>query len=147
MVKTPLASLPSLPLVALLVACESSTGPDVADLDGFWDFTETMDVTVGASCSGTRFLNITQRGGSTSGTGFRTLQCTSPGPYAEAFSGVLEDGRIRHTRVSFAFRECRYQGRFTPDKDMPWHIAGQGCRTVQPGSQSSVLASSWAAER
>lgn len=148
MVKTTLGSLPSLALVVLVVACESGTGPDVADLDGFWDFTETMNGSSGVSCTGSGFLNVTQRGGSLSGTGFRTPQCSTPTAlYVEAFSGVLEDGRIRDASVSFAFPDCDYQGTITLDEDGPRRMAGQGSGTVQIGSQSAALASSWTATR
>lgn len=144
--------LPSLGLLALvaLAACGGdSTGPQVVDVQGIWNYSNNFSSgAVGYSCSTSGTVSITQNGSNFTGTADATSGlCTDS--FGDQFddTGVssVSGGQVNGSNVSFQTDGCQFNG--TVSGDPANAMTGTETCTLAVGGTNYVFTGPFQASR
>ena len=112
------SSLGLLALVAL-AACGDSTGPQVVNVQGIWNYSDNISsAAAGYSCSTSGTVSVTQNGSNFTGTADATSGlCTDT--FGDSFDdtglSTVSGGQVNGANVSFQTAGCQFAGTISGD--------------------------------
>ncbi len=139
----------AVPLAAALLACtEAGTESNTADIQGTWQFTETLiDVLNQITCADTGQYHLVQDGVTFAGAYDQRGICqTRSGPVNNRDNGSVVEGVITGRTFRFAVPPfCEYEGSVVTGE--PNRITGQGICILEDEFQRLKLTGPWEATR
>ncbi len=139
------------PILVLLVSCgggDSPSAPDVPNITGTWQFTETYGNTaLGLSCNNGGSLNLIQSSGNVTGIFTQEGMCidSNLNIFDNSGSGSVSGGQISGTNLSFVAGGCTYNGSVSGNPANL--VSGSIICALAIGGMNFDLTGSWTASR
>jgi len=134
--------------VVAIGACNGTSDPRIASVDGLWNYTELLeDKLRGVTCNDTGAYRLVQKGDKFEGVYFQTGVCLSAtGGFFNTDSGRVSGGLVVGNTVRFvATPMCQYEGRLSGAP--PGDVAGKGFCTLEINGLLHSFEGGWQATR
>ncbi|HEX9279793.1 MAG TPA: hypothetical protein VF890_04060 [Gemmatimonadales bacterium] len=144
----PLLLLGATTLAAVvLFGCRAGTEPNLADIGGTWQYTETFsDVSHAITCADSGTYSLSQAGASFVGLYFQRGMCHTPtGLTDNTDSGTVSEGRVVGRTLRFRAPFCEYDG--AVDAESGASITGHVVCVITDPTKQLNFSGTWQAIR